>query len=856
MSVTHVATATDSAMSTPETPYLPASSVSILTVPPAVADGDIVIVAGTSQYATMQADPGWNQLVEPRMAMYYGPTYKPGTPSGGQRSIARGYTGLWWRRWGPGIDTVAISGAYLPGWPPSVLTIWRGAQGFRGLAVLARDTLGSLQWPGVAGGATDAAVLLGEWRANVSGQALSSTSPATTVRASSSRGDNAVVALSDGASAGTTPGYVADVPGSTARLLAVTLCLPIAPLAPTLGAPVPSLVADLASGPTFTWTHRPAGYQGSASGAQDAYALRRRVGVGAYEYWNAGTAAWDASIVWNSSVVGSVTFPTGAWTNETDYAWSVATREAAASVTGPFAPDRVLTARTAPVVTVTAPTGVVTTPQPPIAWTTSTTSPWVAIAYEVKLFTQAIADTVGFDPDIVAPVWTSGQYASTAGTVTPSIPLANGGSYAAYVRVQQSGGQWSAWDRSDFLVSLAAPARPAITAAPSTDPISGCPIVVVTVDARDNLLAAADASVEVTNSWTAGDNTTLSTDTVWAADGTHCLVLTATAAGDTSADLPTAVPVTVDALYTATAVFRAAATPREVSVTILWEDTGGLSLGSSPATAVLDSTSTDTTVTVTAASPTGTAGARLQVTVTGCAASEVHRADKLGLAPGADTPWSPGGFTDVTTTIEYSDDPLAGVWGTLDVLDLTGSATRTDWTPQPGQLRTYRATTNAGTYSSPASPVAVAGIDVSDYWLVDPAGTAMRLRLTTDATRTDPRDRGELTSFGRRVSQIQYGDERTTRGSYTAWCETAAQARQLVDYLNAGVTLLVQGTREPAGGPYAKHLYLAVTADPTIERVVQGPFAWRLVTWEWRADDPPAGEAFGGTYPAGYAGVF
>jgi hypothetical protein len=109
------------------------------------------------------------------------------------------------------------------------------------------------------------------------------------------------------------------------------------PLAPLLVSPGPGVESNLLSGPTFTALFKDPGDN------MQAFAFRRKIGAGAYEYWNAGTGNFQASEVWNAQSVvhdGTVaaTFPQNMWAISTTYLWSMATRDTSLE-TGVYAAD-------------------------------------------------------------------------------------------------------------------------------------------------------------------------------------------------------------------------------------------------------------------------------------------------------------------------------------------------------------------------------------------------------------------------------------------------------------------------------------------------------------------------------------
>lgn len=437
-----------------------------------------------------------------------------------------------------------------------------------------------------------------------------------------------------------------------------------APLAPTLTAPTAGQYVDAAAGFTATWTVNDPG-----DTVQAAYALRRNTGGGAYEYWNAGTAAWQGTIVWNTSATPAVTFPSGKWTNGTTYGWSVATQDTG-GLQGVFAADRTLVASTAPVVVATAPTDpVTTTSRPPVTWTYSDAEGAAQESYETKIFTAAQYGALGFDPATSTPEWTSGVQASSgARSATPTVDLTHGVTYRAYVRASQAGGQWSAWSFILFTVTLDQPAAPTLTA--TADPAHGR--TVLAVQGRDNLLSANQASFETDTAGWAATTGTLGRSTAQAAHGAASGTITTTGAGVNGATTPTGtsgLPVVAGKTYTALASFRlAAALTRTARLFVNWYTAAGSLISATANADVAPTNSGWTQAAVTAAAPANAAFAAIVVQLVNAAgASEVLHFDKIGLAPGSSTTWTRGGLSTATNrfsierrTVDGTRKPLRG----------------------------------------------------------------------------------------------------------------------------------------------------------------------------------------------------
>lgn len=125
---------------------------------------------------------------------------------------------------------------------------------------------------------------------------------------------------------------------------------------------------------------------------------------------------------------------------------------------------------TIPVVDPTAPTGVVTTNLPAAAWTNTLDADGGAqTSYWVRYFNAAQYGAVGFDPATSTPVSESSLTAGSATSWQPSVPVLNGGTYRAYVRVGQtvnSTEHYSAWAYEAFTVSVSLPGVPTLLLTP------------------------------------------------------------------------------------------------------------------------------------------------------------------------------------------------------------------------------------------------------------------------------------------------------------------------------------------------------------------------------------------------------
>lgn len=443
------------------------------------------------------------------------------------------------------------------------------------------------------------------------------------------------------------------------------------PSAPTLTYPPNGAALDLATGATFTWTYN----QVSPGDTQQAYRLRRVYGGGpTTEYWNAASNNWQSTSVFNASAVARAEFPAGKWTTGTTYTWSVETRSSTGADSG-WAADRTVTASVAPQVAVTAPSGLsfgVTTPL--VQWTYTSVN--AQRDYQVR-----IVPTFGvvIDPNDPLPaVYDSGVVGSSiARAVRVTTSLSNDTSYRAYVRCTDVNAVASAWQYSDFTVSILPPSGPIVEVIDDLNDDTDVLRVRLDLSARSNFLTLLQGQGQA--SWTAETNCSIAAQ---ADDSANQLLaslkLTSLAAGDLAARTstgsppeapygeaaltrPLSFPVRENKPYTAVASFKSATTTRAARVRIRWYDnddgTGAL-ISESISDQITCTPVAYTQAAATAVAPLGAKLARMVVEVLATVgAGEIFYAARMSLHPGRDTTWQPGGYaTTQTLRVERSVD--------------------------------------------------------------------------------------------------------------------------------------------------------------------------------------------------------
>lgn len=454
------------------------------------------------------------------------------------------------------------------------------------------------------------------------------------------------------------------------------------PTAPTLISPASGASVDLAAGYTFEWEYTPV----SPGDTQQAWAFRRVYGGGpTTEYWNAATLAWQGSIVWNTtstSTPHAAPFPSGKWTTGTTYTWSVQTRSATGSDSG-WASDSTVTASVAPVVAVTAPSGIAYGESTPlVTWTY--TSLVAQRDYQVR-----IVETFGvtIDPNDPGPAaWDSGVVGSAvARAARVGTVLTNGTSYRAYVRSTDANGVASAWRYSDFTVSIVPPSGPLVEVLDEISYDTQVPRVRLDLTARSNFLSVLQADGQ--DGWDVDANCTLAAQAAdSAAQLLASLEMTSAGSGTMSAvtvvgdppaapygmpalTSPLSYPVTANQPYTAVASFKADAVVRACRVSIRWYDaddgTGSL-ISTSVGDQITSSLSTYVQGYVTATAPSTAVLARVVVEVLGATGvGEVFYVGRVSLHPGRDTAWQSGGYANTQTLrLERSDDD-GDTWSTI-----------------------------------------------------------------------------------------------------------------------------------------------------------------------------------------------
>lgn len=443
---------------------------------------------------------------------------------------------------------------------------------------------------------------------------------------------------------------------------------------------------------------------------QQSYAFRRKVvGAGAYEYWNAGTATWQAGEVYNISGTTSVTFPTGKWTSNTAYQYAVATKGSATGAAGPYCPDATVFASIPPAVTITGPTGAgLTVSAPTVTWSYTDADGNPQGSFYVFVYPTSVTAQSGFTPGQASGrVAYSGQVQGTATSWALASSLATGTSYTAYATVVDnvgSGYQGGATRSSGFVFTLNVntPATPALTAGAQT---GGA--VSLTFQGRDNALSENQASLESdTTGWAARTNATIARSTSYSQFGGASLAVTSVAAGgEASATTPTGLsgaPIAPLAQYTLMAHLSVSGGTFSGGTAVAAEffDSTGATITSTSMTIGNFAAPTFSQAKWTFTTPANAAYAAVRVLGLSPGAGGITLyADGISLAPGNSASFTRGGLVGTTkATIERSADGGA-TWAPILTDEAVALPAQTvtfiDATYPLGAALKYRASTSA-----------------------------------------------------------------------------------------------------------------------------------------------------------------
>jgi hypothetical protein len=400
-----------------------------------------------------------------------------------------------------------------------------------------------------------------------------------------------------------------------------------------------------------------------------------------------------------------------------DYAWD------SASYVSTFREARLEVQVSAPpTVSVTAPTGTVSTSTPTVAWTYTQADGDVQDAYQVRVFDSTTYGAGGFDPATSTALWETLGYGSGTSVITDVLPEYP--TQRAYVRVYSRAGLWSTWAYSTFTYAVETPAAPQLTAywveAEQT-------VALVGTSSLNLLSAEASTFATTAGGWV--DDTTgtapiaasPSYDSGVGYHGSTSMFFTTSGAGTRRAKRTSVRAVQEGMALSVTARLYSWSGSRSARVGIRWIGPGTLTWGS---TVSVGAAWTQVTL-ANAVAPTGATSFDVVVEFTATGADTLS-VDAVAAHVGTAAVWSVGGYDPASET--YTLERLrngATTWETV-ATGTFGSTTRDLYVTDPTAGRvntdTYRVRSTATRSSIPAdgawsSTVTYTPTGVTGYWL-------------------------------------------------------------------------------------------------------------------------------------------
>jgi hypothetical protein len=318
---------------------------------------------------------------------------------------------------------------------------------------------------------------------------------------------------------------------------------------------------------------------------------------------------------------------------------------------------------TKPSCVVTSPSGTVNSPSPQVTWSyiQEDGDPQKKAEYKIFPLTEASAST--FSAETAEPI-----YSATTNGIGNSYTLPtslNNGDYMIFARVTSNHGAQSLWASKQFTVTAPAPGVPGDNNAGLAGvPGVGTPTVIpdnytssaaIRMQDSSNLLSVQQADFEIPSDplGYVAENAALDRDTTTAfAEGIASMRVTATASGTATATA-TKIEVHPDQPVTVRAQLKADTTGRTVNLLARFYDETYTLLGTTISATGTDSSGTWRELVASGTTPATAKYADVRIEVVGCAASEVHSVDHVGLMYGTNTAWSDGGHMSRNLLTSY-----------------------------------------------------------------------------------------------------------------------------------------------------------------------------------------------------------
>lgn len=615
----------------------------------------------------------------------------------------------------------------------------------------------------------------------------------------------------------------------------------IPPYAPTMVYPENGSVTDLGVGFTMEWRNN---FFGNV-GTQSAFAIRRIIAGGVYQWWN-GTA-WTDTEIYLPGTNPTYAFRPGEVLNGLTYTFSISVRDDYGEVS-PYTNGTTVTASSAAQVTVSQPQGVTNISNPIVAWSMYDIENDPQQTYQVRIIHESVYNAGGvFDPGTAEAVWDSAELVG-AGVRNVEIPvnLENGSAYRAYVRVMTTGIH-SGWSYSAFNISLVPPGSPIAT----TQVIPESAAVDIIIQGRDSILSE-DASRNYAR-WVPNENSTVVNAVPFgSAQSRFISTITSSATGTMSGRTAESWQIAPGQQYSAgiSIVASLNSTPVLSYVSIEFLDANGTVVAVSSGTPTLDESAIRSVATGIA--PANASQARVRVTFQSLAASnQQHGFFDPVLRAGSGGEWSPGGTIGNTfvSVREVNDDRLVRFGQNVPVPTDTQHVVIRDEEVPVGRPLQYEVTTravypNAALVSPPFRPeetIWTSGL----LWLSDPlrpgSGRAFQIQELAEITR--PVRQGKFRPIGRADAVITTGVRGLRESNFTIIAHRRVDREAFQDIADHTEIVLLRvppDTADPTiADPEGETIYVRFEGDAPEKRPLVSRTPHRTINQAWTEQLPP-----------------
>jgi hypothetical protein len=622
----------------------------------------------------------------------------------------------------------------------------------------------------------------------------------------------------------------------------VTFSVVIPPYAPQITFPQNGSIADLGTtGFTLDWNDT----FFSNVGSQTAFALRRIISGGSYQWWNGAT--WGATETFLSGSASAYAFRANEVPNGATYTFSVAIRDDYNQVS-PYSTGVTTTAATVAQVTLIAPQGVTVTSRPMVSWTMFQAENDPQQTYQVKILAAAdvaFASDGTFDPASKTAIWDTGEVTDAfARNVQVGFDLVNNTSYYVFVRLK-SGGLYTSWAYQPFNIFLVPPGEPTISTVVHDD--TG--IIDVVIQGRDSMLTdAASRNAGGFGPLAGTGNCTVVNGVFLASAQSHqASEVTATNPGTMVACSTDMYGVQPGFTYTGAATLLApvGVPPVPAYAVIHWYDSTGALISTSYGQSYSDQSAVRSVVTDTAPDEAEMCclGVQWQNIPT---AGDKHRFFDPVLRPSTGGEWSPGGLLGNTTLdVTEATTGRALRFGTGVPMPMdTQQVTVPDEEAPIGVPQTYAATTRAvypnavlasATFSS--APVAWSS---GFLWLSDPirVGSGRMFNPQKWGITTRPPRQGKFRPIGRPDAVMVTGVRGLREGSFTIVTYTRAEREDFEDLILNSEVLLLR-TPPDQGEDIGDAIYIRLDSDAPEERPLDHRTQHRTISQAWAEQRRP-----------------